>query len=518
MQEAMPSFWSARSHLGLFFALLALFGAFSSADASKPRCRLEKIDLASFEKTGQIKAIGGLVELEGQVNTAHAARDFRLQINGKTVARAEKLEPFERTGQDLYIALLVEISALYAPAIEKIKETLKEFLESLPPRAKVKLILFGYEIEQQPIFMPAPAVSSLIDDINPDDQGDVQLISAINAGLVALNKVAPSKDKDGNLQPPPRKVMVVLSDGLNQLMDRKTFRRIGDLLRHSNVPLFPLAFSVRDDRGPLLNLGELAKRSSGTFRWVQGDDNLKPQFASLAEELRLGQVISFPAKKLELEDLLAASFTLMCGELKSAPFELTGAPPPKKSAFWKWGLGILSFLVGLWLAAQGLLFVLKRRMPAHAGAGPVGSRPPTGAPVGPLAAHVPGAHPAQAPALSGLPSYVPVPITPGGRVYSATLIGIGAGQLGGKRIKVEASLFIGKASAGPNSLVVPDDPTIGAVHCELRRDGAGFALFEMNAPSGTFVNDRRIAGPTRLQDGDILRLGEGTQFRFRLDD
>jgi hypothetical protein len=116
--------------------------------------------------------------------------------------------------------------------------------------------------------------------------------------------------------------------------------------------------------------------------------------------------------------------------------------------------------------------------------------------------------------------YQPVPILPGGRLYTATLIGIGAGQLGGQRIKVEAGLMVCKGPY-PNTagvLCVGDDPSLGERHCELRRDGAGFALFDAGAESGTFINDRRVTAPTRLQDGDIIRLGAATQFRFRLDD
>jgi len=39
------------------------------------------------------------------------------------------------------------------------------------------------------VFLVLGALLPIIDDINPDDQGDVQLINAIQAGLVALNKV-----------------------------------------------------------------------------------------------------------------------------------------------------------------------------------------------------------------------------------------------------------------------------------------------------------------------------------------
>jgi hypothetical protein len=498
--------------LGVVALLWALGGAQGEARASKPHCRLERVDVSELDQSGVLRVIGGVVELEGLASNDHPAKDFRLVLGNKTVGRAERMEMFERSGHDLYIILAVEISALYAPAFDKIKDALHDFLESMP-HARVKLIQFGTDIELSPTFMPAPAVSQELDDINPDDQGEVKLLDAVSAGLVALNKLpaAPANDKSGHPRPPPRKVMVVLSDGLNSLMDRKSFKRVGDLLKQSNVPLFPVGFSPRDDRGPLLNLGELAKRSTGTFRWAPKEENLKEQFQNLAEELNKAPVLTFPAKKLETDQLASAAFTLQCGELKSLPLHLSGAPPPKASTWWKWVLGVLGSLIGLWGLAQGALWLLKRRS-QQVGGGPPGAPRPAGQ------ANYAGTAPAGSPAHGTLPPSAAVgyPAPAGGRVYTATLIGIGA--LGGQRLKVEASLRLGSAPASPGSFQIPGDPTVAPAHCDLRRDGAGFALYDLGSPAGSFVNERRVAGSVHLNDGDLLRLGDGTQLKFRIDD
>ena len=395
--------------------------------------------------------------------------------------------------------LAVEISALFAPSFETIKETLREFLESLPPRTKVKLVQFGYELEPTPVFLAPGALAPIVDDINPDDQGDVQLLNAIQAGLVALNKVQPGKDKSGESLPPPRKAIVVLSDGMNQLMDRKTFRRVGDLLRQSGVPLFPIAFSPRDDRGPLLNLGELAKRSLGTFRWAQKDTDLKEQFQNLSEELKKNHVLHFVAKKLSLDDLRTSQFALQCGDLKSNPIMQPGVPPPKPSTWWKWLLGVLLSLVGLWGAAQGALFVLKRR---------VQKLVPQGAPT---LVSGPGAVPLAAP--TQLLGYATMK---GNRPIGATLIGIGA--LAGQRLSIEHTAIIGRSVAGTTNLQVLTDPSLGPSHCEIRREPNGFFLIDFGLPSGCFINEQRISGKALVNDGDLLRLGEGTQLKFRLED
>lgn len=479
--------------------LVGLVLAAQSAHASKPRCRLERVDLTQFEQGGQIKVTGGVVELEGQINTERPASVYRLLVNGKPVAKPDKAEPFERAGQELYLVLAVEISALFAPSFETIKETLREFLESLPPRTKVKLVQFGYELEPTPVFLAPGALAPIVDDINPDDQGDVQLLNAIQAGLVALNKVQPGKDKSGESLPPPRKAIVVLSDGMNQLMDRKTFRRVGDLLRQSGVPLFPIAFSPRDDRGPLLNLGELAKRSLGTFRWAQKDTDLKEQFQNLSEELKKNHVLHFVAKKLSLDDLRTSQFALQCGDLKSNPIMQPGVPPPKPSTWWKWLLGVLLSLVGLWGAAQGALFVLKRR---------VQKLVPQGAPT---LVSGPGAVPLAAP--TQLLGYATMK---GNRPIGATLIGIGA--LAGQRLSIEHTAIIGRSVAGTTNLQVLTDPSLGPSHCEIRREPNGFFLIDFGLPSGCFINEQRISGKALVNDGDLLRLGEGTQLKFRLED
>ncbi|MFO0623271.1 MAG: FHA domain-containing protein [Polyangia bacterium] len=481
----------------------ALLSLSSSLHASKPRCRLESVDLSKFGDGGQIKVIGGVVELEGQLNTERPASVYRLLVNGKPVAKPDKVDPFERAGQELYVVLAVEISALFAPSFDKVKETLREFLESLPPRTKVKLVQFGYELEPTPVFLAPGALLPIIDDINPDDQGDVQLINAIQAGLVALNKVQPGKDKSGESLPPPRKAIVVLSDGMNQLMDRKTFKRIGDVLRQNGVPLFPIGFSPRDDRGPLLNLGELAKRSSGTFRWAQKDTDLKEQFQNLSEELKKGHVFTFSAKKLDLEALRTSQFMLQCGDLKSSVLMQPGVPPPKPSTWWKWLLGIVLTLVGLWGAAQGALFVLRRKA-QKLGMPPLD--PGSQVPGQPVLATMPIAP----------PQAVGYPTMKGARQIGATLIGIGA--LAGQRVAIEHTVIVGRSVAGSTNLQVPGDTSLGPSHCEIRREPNGFFLIDYGAPSGSFVNEQRVAGRALVQDGDLLRIGDGTQLKFRLED
>ena len=70
-----------------------LLGVLSTAHASKPRCRLERVDLSAVDHSSVIKVTGGVVELEGLVSTDHPAKDFRLLLSGKGGGLDERIEP-----------------------------------------------------------------------------------------------------------------------------------------------------------------------------------------------------------------------------------------------------------------------------------------------------------------------------------------------------------------------------------------------------------------------------------------
>ena len=80
------------------------------------------------------------------------------------------------------------------------------------------------------------------------------------------------------------------------------------------MPIHTIAYSPIDARGPLLNLGDLSKRSNGTFRWAEKAANLRTQLDTLADEVRKQYVVTFPTKLSSTEK---HTFGLLCGELRS---------------------------------------------------------------------------------------------------------------------------------------------------------------------------------------------------------
>src|SRR5207247_708076 len=80
----------------------------------------------------------------------------------------------------------------------------------------------------------------------------------------------------------------------------------------ARVPIHTIAFSPTYERGPLLNLGEVSKRSNGTFRWARTADDLRAQIDTLTDELNKQYVLTF---KLDLRSLEGKKFQLVSEDL-----------------------------------------------------------------------------------------------------------------------------------------------------------------------------------------------------------
>lgn len=62
------------------------------------------------------------------------------------------------------------------------------------------------------------------------------------------------------------------------------------------------------------------------------------------------------------------------------------------------------------------------------------------------------------------------------------------------------------------------EDTISREHARLLATSAGIYIEDLGSHNGTFVNDERVLQPTRLLDGDYLRIGDSTIIKFCMTD
>jgi hypothetical protein len=517
--------------LRVLFLLLGLALAVS-ADASKPRLRLERIDASTFAEDGTVRVFASVVELEGTVDDDRASHSFVLKMDGKTIGRPEKAQQFQGAAEPLDLVLVLESSALYGPKkivippppppaqkgkrvkapkgkasapskgnkiardvlkqvvpegdepLDKVKDAVHALLEGMSPRVRVLMIDYGADLTAHTPFRAPSAVESDVDDLSPDgDAGDLALTSALKAALMELAKPRPDAKS-------ARRLIVVISDGLNSQMDRRTFKALGDAAAKARVPIHTIAFSPTDERGPLLNLGEVSKRSNGTFRWAKTADDLRAQIDTLTDELNKQYVLTY---KIDVRSLEGRTFQLSAEDLTSNPLTYDssdgsfGYVPATRPLipWWLWAIA------GLVVFGGGAAFLMARRPKKKQ----MKFSPYKAAAVSPQQPAAPQKQAEPARATRGVLLVV-------------------SGARAGQRVDVGAqAVSIGK---GPATLQITDDPAVSTRHAEVAQRGAAFVVTDLGSTNGTFVNNTRITQPTPLGDGDLLRFGQ-TQMKFRTE-
>jgi pSer/pThr/pTyr-binding forkhead associated (FHA) protein len=69
---------------------------------------------------------------------------------------------------------------------------------------------------------------------------------------------------------------------------------------------------------------------------------------------------------------------------------------------------------------------------------------------------------------------------------------------------------------GPASDISLPDPAISRKHAAVRLDGTTVVVEDLDSANGTVVNGEEIHSARRLENGDVLELGE-TRLEIRID-
>ena len=63
---------------------------------------------------------------------------------------------------------------------------------------------------------------------------------------------------------------------------------------------------------------------------------------------------------------------------------------------------------------------------------------------------------------------------------------------------------------GQDNDIILESPRVSRCHARLDWTGSGYVLEDLGSKNGTWVNGRRLEGPTSLNDGDAIRFGDLT--------
>jgi pSer/pThr/pTyr-binding forkhead associated (FHA) protein len=75
----------------------------------------------------------------------------------------------------------------------------------------------------------------------------------------------------------------------------------------------------------------------------------------------------------------------------------------------------------------------------------------------------------------------------------------------GATFDLGADLVIGR---GPKCQVVLDDSYVSQMHARLFAKGDAFMVEDLGSTNGTYLNRRKVTGPTELRRGDQVKIGK----------
>lgn len=459
----------------LLLGLLFLPGPGPSIAAPRERCRLERV----LSLSGTSVVLTDVASYEGQPLPMKTPSYFELMSNGFSFGSPIEVKELP-ADVETQVIVAVEVSALYEVILPLVHRSVPAFIESLPTKSRVAVIRFGTEVLSPLSLLGKESAAQEVPGFSADEDGVVLLGKALRHAASLMRQGSP----DGVRRRAVRSILVLLASGENSVLEHAYFRDLGDELRLSGVAVFPIGFAPQRERiGNLLHLGELAKRTGGTFRWAREPSEIPGALQSLSQQLHSTLALYFSEdarSELLRASEAAARLQLRCGSEvsnvldgnASSVVRSASVPSLVSSAV---AVGVVIAMASL--VAAGLLawrVHAARRQPKIQGARP--RDPSSSAP--------------QVPWLEPL-----------------------HGVLDGRPLALQEEIILGSALSS-DVVRIATDGAISSRHCSLSPQAAGVVLTDINSQNGTLVNGRKITAPVVLQEDDVVTIGNFTGFRF----
>lgn len=473
--------------LGVLAALCVLAGTAGTAAAQNSKLRLERF---GFDKLPDVRVYLTFTEDDGTVIAGRAATDFKLLLDGAEQGAGTNLVTFDQVKEPIYVIGVVQVSSVVSErALSEIKQGMRRINEVVASTAGGRMGLLAYASQTNRLI--ESGVSSEVDaaigklHVEGEDS-ETHMIDSVRTAIDLLK--AQEKGR--------RKLIVLVSDGIDVNNDKKLFTDIGNRAQQAGIVIDSVGYAEFDP-SKLKNLTEMTKRCYGVDRVAKVPTEIGPRLDAIVDEIQKQYVVTFP--------------TIIAGDDKDHTFQVTheaggkpvysgtvneklpskpiGVAVPKeggKSRLWLWillGVGALVAIV--------VIYLLTRKKPQPE------EKPAVAAPA-PLSAPMPskGANKT-------------VMLEAAGDIAMGWIMGL-TGSYKDQTFKLKDRAVIGTS---PDCDIVIQDGFMSGRHCEIRKIDGGFKLVDLGATNGVIVNDRRVKEHF-LVDNDNFRLGR-TEFKFK---
>lgn len=495
-----------------------------------------------------------------------SASNVRLTV-GSRAATVESVAPVAAADGVAYV-FLVDVSRSLRPRdFEQVQQAIAQWIDRMHAADRVAVVAFGKTVRVVHDFTgDKGAARAAVDNLTPNEAE-----TGLHEALVRGADLARRQD-DGL---PVRRAVVVLSDGLDDFPGGVQRDEVLRAFQHNPVPLYALGVRAPGgDAAGLDALGGFARASGGALLRVNESD-VAAAFDSLRTRLGEAFVAAATCEACAADGTVQrVQLTLSTndGRTLSDGLDVRFVPPPDSSATpadssarpdqtkrdglpaWLYGLAALlaTALAAAWLLARRRKSATPPApaAPETVAPAPAAPRPPEDvaasiaredARLGPLPGPAVAAKvddpaptvavrvddPAPAPPVSPpapgvadppipeLPAVVapvaPVSPPPDPVVLRFTPMRGGTPQ----RLTLRDEALVGR-SAAKADVVIGDDASVSGRHARLVNTPGGVLISDAGSTNGTIVNGVPLAGPRRLEHGDLVRIGQ-TELRVTFE-
>jgi hypothetical protein len=522
---------SATCVIGGALILLAARPAIAPADDGGPASYRAVIDRVDLEPA----SIGGLrlrvelsaLALQGQRLDLSDPKSIKLLVGGSKLEAPFALGTYGPTGADTAIVIVLEANLAYADTLPSILSTLDDIvLSALGDRTQLAILSYGEATGAGKLATLKSARARLAQVSQDGSAGEPALLDTLDRALLLLKKARTTPEGR-----PLRKLVIAIGDGRDRSGDRDRVTQLGQRADKQGVRIHTLGYAPSNVRRPLLTLGELSKRSLGTFRWVRagGTESWSGAFQQLRDEIAKQYVLTFflpsdaavAGRKLKIVTVgrtEATSNELRIPEAACGRDPCTGycvdavcvTPDIAESRGIVGWLILLVAIGGGAVVVLGLIgFVLHKRQQAAGGPPLVAGQPVVPGQLAMPGQVPPGMSPPKAKKVKGkAPKNQPQQPVPPPAVGRWLLVM--SGPRTGERIPLQNGFTIGKA---PGSNLLLEDGYTSSHHAQVAIDHLGNCrLYDRNSTNGTFANGVRVTEVV-LDHGMSVRIGS-TELRF----
>lgn len=458
--------------------------------------------------------LGGMLDLT-------ADKAVKLQAGGSEIKAPYAVGRYAGAGAQTAIVVLVMATQPYAEQLPLIADGLdtKLFAALDEKTTQLAILAYGETVQAAKLQSLKQGRAKISQITNDGSATDPLLLEAVERALAVLKKAKGTPEGTAL-----RKMIVIVGDGRDLANDRDRVTRLGERAAREGVRIHALAFAPNDLRKPLFLLGELGKKSLGTFRWVRQPtaESWGASIQQLRDEVMQQYVITYflprdadlagrkvkvvttagtSANELKIPEATCAGLTCAAGQYCTGTACMQPKGPDGRGVF-GWILLIGGIAVGAIVLLAGVGYVLTKREQAQV-------------PMDPDALIAAAEAKAMKSKPPSKPASVPPPVTytsqpPVAAPVSGPRLYIMNGPREGQEFALRHGFLVGKQ---PGCDLVIEDGFTSSQHAQFGLDHFGNArLYDRGSTNGTYVNGVRVTEYV-LEHGMTIRIGS-TDLRF----